>query len=50
MEQERIESVLSKLIGQRLPAFVTRLLREKQKLKVKPMRKHQRQFGKMMRR
>src|SRR5262249_1356952 len=35
--------------GQRLPAFVTRLLREKQKLKVKPVRKCQCQVGKMMR-
>ena len=39
-----------KLADQRLPAFVTRLLREGQKPKLKPARKRQRQVGKMMRR
>jgi hypothetical protein len=40
--------LIMKLADQRLPAFVTRLLREGRKSKVKPVRKRQRQVGKMM--
>src|SRR5262245_47558085 len=37
-------------MDQRPPPFVTRVLRERRKPKLKPVRKHQRQVGKMMRR
>ena len=42
--------MIMKLADQRPPPFVTRLLREGRKPKKKPVRKRQRQIGKMMRR
>jgi hypothetical protein len=42
--------LIMKLADQRPPPFVTRLLREGRKPKKKPVRKRQRQIGKMMRR
>ena len=50
MGRKELKQYSARLIDQRIPALVTRLLREGRKPKMKPVRKHQRQVGKMMRR
>jgi hypothetical protein len=50
MDKKELNQYSARLIDQRIPALVTRLLREGRKPKVKLVRKRQRQVGKMMRR
>jgi hypothetical protein len=50
MGKKELKEYSAKPMDQRIPVFVTRLLREGRKPKMNPVRKRQRQVGKMMRR